>query len=95
MRWDSAQEQEYVRGITSLTPVEQAAAYGRSGPLLDALGLDPQDKQYVRGITSLTPVEQAAAFGGRRGVRFNPALVQFMTGIASMAKAQQQAAAGK
>ena len=59
----SANEQAYVRGIASLTPVQQAAAFGGPGAVLDALGLSTQDRQYVQGITSLTPAQQAVAFG--------------------------------
>jgi Protein of unknown function (DUF4242) len=53
----------YVDGITSLDRVQQAAAFGGHGAVLDALGLSPRDRQYVQGITSLTRAEQAAAFG--------------------------------
>jgi hypothetical protein len=59
----SPSEQRYVKGISALTRVQQAAAFGGPGGVLDALGLDPQDKRYVKGIASLTPAEQAAAFG--------------------------------
>jgi hypothetical protein len=57
-------ERAYVDGITSLTPLQRAAAFGSHGAVLDALGLSAQDERYVRGIASLTPLEQAAALGG-------------------------------
>ncbi len=65
----SPQERQYVQGITSLTPAQQAAAFGSPrtledqelGAALDALSA--RDKQYVKGITALTKKEQAAAFG--------------------------------
>jgi Nickel responsive protein SCO4226-like len=60
----SSREKQYVEGVTSLTQVEKAAAYGGPGGVLDALGLGPREKQYVQGVTSLTLVERAAAFGG-------------------------------
>ena len=52
-----------MQGITSMTPVQQAAAFGGPGGVLDALGLTAKEKRYVQGITSLTQVQQAAAFG--------------------------------
>ena len=59
----AAQDAQYVRGITAMTPVEQAAAFGGHGGVLDALGLAPRDEQYVKGIMQLTPAELQAAFG--------------------------------
>ena len=70
-----------MQGVTSLTPVERAAAFGGPGSVLDALGLGPRAKQYVQGVTSLTLVERAAAFGGPGAVR-----------AAQMATTQQDAA---
>ena len=62
----SPQGSQYVQGITSLSRLEQAAAFGGHGGVLDALKLRARDKQYVHGITSLSPAERAAAFGGNR-----------------------------
>jgi hypothetical protein len=53
----------YIEGITSLTPLERAAAFGGPGAVLDALQLDPRSRRYVEGIMSLSNAEQAAAFG--------------------------------
>jgi hypothetical protein len=80
--------QGYVDGIASLTSAERAAAFGGPAALLDGLGLSPQQKAYVQGITSRTQLERGAAFGGQ-GTAFE----QFVKGITSMAKAQQEAAA--
>jgi len=95
----SAGERRYVNGVTSLTNVEQAAAFGGPDAVLDALDLSPREKQYVRGISSLTPVERAAAFGVPEaavgGLGFGPAFRQFVKGITSMAQAQQAAASGR
>jgi hypothetical protein len=59
----SPSERRYVDGITSLTPLERAAAFGGPGAVLDALQLDPRSRRYVEGIMSLSNAEQAAAFG--------------------------------
>ena len=57
-------ERAYVQGITSMTRLQQAAAFGGFGAILNVrYGLTPQDAQYVQGITSMTPEQQAAAFG--------------------------------
>jgi hypothetical protein len=56
-------ESRYVSGISSLTPLERAAAFGGRRGVLDALQLGPKARRYVEGIASLTPVERAAAFG--------------------------------
>ena len=61
-----AQVSRYVQGITSMTRVEQAAAFGGPGGVIDALGLDPQDAKYVKGIMALTPAQLAAGFGTGR-----------------------------
>lgn len=55
--------QDYVKGITSMTRIAQAAAFGGHDGVLDALGLTAADKQYVKGVTSLTQAQQAAAYG--------------------------------
>jgi hypothetical protein len=59
----STTDQGYVKGVTSMTRIAQAAAFGGPGGLLDALGLSTTDKQYVNGVTSLTQSQQAAAYG--------------------------------
>jgi hypothetical protein len=56
-------DQDYVKGVTSMTRIEQAAAFGGPGGVLDALGLSAADKQYVQGVTSMTQGQQAAAYG--------------------------------
>jgi hypothetical protein len=53
----------YAYRIAKLTRLQQAAAFGGQGAVLDALGLTAKEKRYVQGITSLTQVQQAAAFG--------------------------------
>ena len=59
----SATGQDYVSGVTSMTRIAQAAAFGGHGGVLDALGLSARDKRYVKGVTSLTQAQQAAAYG--------------------------------
>jgi hypothetical protein len=56
-------ERRYIEGITSLTPLERAAAFGRPGGVLDVLKLDPASRRYVEGVMSLSNAERAAAFG--------------------------------
>ena len=60
------QENSYVQGIASMSRVEQAAAFGGPGGVIDALGLDPQDARYVEEIMALTPAQLAAGFGTGR-----------------------------
>jgi hypothetical protein len=62
----SAKEKQYVRGITSLTRVQQAAAFGGHDGIIDAMGLAAKDAQYVKAILSLTPAQLAAGFGTGR-----------------------------
>jgi len=59
----SPSERRYVDGVSSLTPVERAAAFGGPGTVLDALQLDPKSRRYVEAITALSNAEKAAAFG--------------------------------
>ncbi len=56
-------ESSYVNAIARLSRVQQAAAFGGPGAVLDALGLSAGEKQYVQGITSMSTEQQAAAFG--------------------------------
>lgn len=59
-------EKRYVHGITSLSRVQQAAAFGGHGGVIDALGLSPREAAYVKAIVSLTPAQVAAGFGTSR-----------------------------
>jgi hypothetical protein len=59
-------EKRYVQGIASLSRVEQAAAFGGHGGVIDALGLSPREAAYVKAIVSLTPAQIAAGFGTSR-----------------------------
>jgi hypothetical protein len=92
-------EAEYIQAMTSLSPVEQAAAFGGPGAVLDALGLNLRDKQYVMGITSMTPRQQAAAFGGPGAIldflELSPQDKRYVMGITRLTKAQQAAAFGR
>ncbi|PWU20188.1 MAG: hypothetical protein C5B48_12815 [Candidatus Rokuibacteriota bacterium] len=92
-------DQAYVRGITSMTHVEQAAAFGGPGARLGALGLSAQDEQYVKGITRLTPVQMAAAFGGPGAMLDALGLSkqdrQYVQGITALTRTQQAAAFGR
>jgi hypothetical protein len=94
----SQSDQAYVKGITSLTPAQQAAAFGGPGAMLDALGLSGQDTQYVQGVTSMTPVEQAAAFGTPGGVlnalELSARDKQYVKGITRLSPVQMAAAFG-
>ncbi len=56
------QEKQYVHGITSLTPTEQAAAFGGgSGARVDSVGFAPAFAQFVTGIGSMAQAQQDAA----------------------------------
>jgi hypothetical protein len=59
-------EKRYVHGIASLSRVEQAAAFGAHGGVVDALGLSPREAAYVKAIVSLTPAQMTGAFGTDR-----------------------------
>jgi hypothetical protein len=64
----SPQSRQYVLGITRLTPVQLAAAFGTGSVALP--WLTPEERRYVDGIGALTPAQLAAAFGrtgGRAG----------------------------
>ena len=95
----SPKEAEYVQAMTSLSPVEQAAAFGGPGAVLDALGLSRRDKQYVMGITSMSSVQQAAAFGGPGAMLdflgLSPQGKKYVMGITRLTKAEQAAAFGR
>jgi hypothetical protein len=59
-------EKPYVQGITSLSRVQQAAAFGGHDGVIDALGLTPREAAYIKAIVSLTPAQLAAGFGTSR-----------------------------
>ena len=52
---------QFVAGVTALSPLQLAAAYGNKP--LDALQLDASSKQYVEGISALSPEQIQAGFG--------------------------------
>jgi hypothetical protein len=95
----SPKEAEYIQAMTSLSPVEQAAAFGGPGAVLDALGLSRRDKQFVMGITSMTLRQQAAGFGGPGAMLdflgLSPQGKKYVMGITRLTKAQQAAAFGR
>jgi hypothetical protein len=90
---------EYVQGITSLSRLEQAAAFGGPGAVLDALRLSEQEKRYVNGVTSMDLVEQAAAFGGPGAVLdalgLDPQDAAYVKAIESLTPAQVAAGYGR
>jgi hypothetical protein len=59
-------EKRYVQGISSMSRVQQAAAFGGHGGVIDALGLDARDAAYVKAIVSLTPAQMTGGFGTSR-----------------------------
>jgi hypothetical protein len=90
---------DYANRIAKLTRLQQAAAFGGPGAVLDALGLTAKEKQYVQGVASMTPVQQAAAFGGPGGVLDALGLTakekRYVQGITSLTQVQQAAAFGR
>jgi hypothetical protein len=95
----AASSSSYANRIAGLTRVQQAAAFGGPGAVLDALGLSAGEKQYVQGITSLSSMQQAAAFGGPGAVLdalgLSAGEKQYVQGITSMSTKQQAAAFGR
>jgi hypothetical protein len=95
----AASASSYANRIAKLTRVQQAAAFGGPGAVLDALGLSAGEKQYVQGITSMSNEQQAAAFGGPGAVLDALGLSarekQYVLGITSMSTEQQAAAFGR
>jgi Nickel responsive protein SCO4226-like len=89
----------YVRGITSLSPLERAAAFGGPSAVLDALQLDRDGRRYVEGISSLSRLERAAAFGGPGGaldaLQLAPESKQYVEGITSLSETERAAAFGQ
>jgi len=80
-------ESRYVRGISSLTPLERAAAFGGPGGALDALKLGPKARRYVVGLASLTPLERASAFGTTTSLTPEQALaVEWARGYANVGR---------
>jgi hypothetical protein len=60
----SAAEQRYINAIASMTPSQQAAAFGTEG--IDGTQLTPAQNRYIHGMASLSRTRSTAAFGTGR-----------------------------
>ena len=84
----SLSDQSYVKGITSLTPAQQAAAFGGQRAVQEAAGF----KQFAKGISSTARAQQVGAVLGALGLDAQDR--QYVQGITSLTPAQQAVAFG-
>jgi hypothetical protein len=89
----TGQERQYVLGILSLTPAQQAAAFGGPGVALRSTGSSPAFKQLTQGISTMTRAQQTASVIDALGL--DPQDAQYVMGITSLTPKQQAAAFGR
>jgi Protein of unknown function (DUF4242) len=89
----TAQERQYVKAISSMTPAQLAAAFGTGD--VGATVSSAKERQYVKAISSMTPAQISAAFGsGAVAPKLSPREKRYVEGIASLSPEQLAAAFG-
>ncbi len=89
----TAQERQYVKAISSMTPAQLAAAFGTGD--VGATVSSAKERQYVKAISSMTPAQISAAFGsGAVAPKLSPKEKRYVEGIASLSPEQLAAAFG-
>ena len=89
----TAQERQYVKAISSMTPAQLAAAFGTGD--VGATVSSAKERQYVKAISSMTPKQISAAFGsGAVAPKLSPKEKRYVEGIASLSPEQLAAAFG-
>jgi hypothetical protein len=88
----SAQERQYVKAISSMTPAQLAAAFGTGG--FATTGPSAAERQYVKAISSLTPAQISAAFGSGVAPKLSPKEQRYVEAMAALSPEQVAAAFG-
>jgi hypothetical protein len=89
----TAQERQYVKAISSMTPAQIAAAFGTGD--VGATVSSAKERQYVKAISSMTPAQISAAFGsGAVAPMLSPKEKRYVEGISSLSPEQVAAAFG-
>jgi hypothetical protein len=89
----AADERQYVRAISSMTPAELSAAFG-SGDFA-VTKPTPGEQRYIRAISSLTPAQISAAFGsGAVAPKLSPREERYVDAMAALSPEQIAAAYG-